>query len=317
MNSEIRRARLSQLLPLLLLAVAVAMVFMQVKRPALLVSVMVPWAEVGALAIVMTAIILTGGIDLSVGSMVSLCGMVQAVLWQDLGWPIHWAACAAIVSGVLAGGFNGLLVVMGLSPLVATLATMAFYRGLAMTISGADRITGFPESFLAFENIAGIPSQFWLLSVVFVVSVVVVHFTRFGRWCFAIGDNRLAARYAAVPVRRVDWLLYAASGCVAALVAVLNTMRHNVAVPDAASGVELQAIACVVVGGTLITGGHGSIPRTLLGLAVISHADVGLQFLSTRVSLFTAESRLIVIGVLLIAIAVWNERIESSRENRI
>ena len=310
MKFDPRRRRLSRLLPWCLLALALVLVASQTKRPDLLIGVWVPWLEVGALAIVMTPIILTGGIDLSVGSTVALCGMVQAVLWQNLNWSLPMALCAALAAGVSAGALNGLLVVVGLSPLVATLATMAFYRGLAMTISGADRVTGFPDSFLAFGELGGLPTQVWFLAALFLSVTIAVHWTRVGRWCFAIGENRLAARFAAVPVRRVDFWLYTASGLAAGIVAVLNTMRHNVAIPDVHTGTELQAIACVVVGGTLITGGRGGVPRTLLGVAVISSLDIGLQFLSSRVPLLTAESRLIVIGVLVIAVAVWGERTE-------
>ena len=308
--SNWRRKLISHTLPWLLLAVAMLLVLTQVRRPEMLAAVWVPWAEVGVLAIIMTAIILTGGIDLSIGSMVALCAMVQAVLFGHCGWSIESAACVAIVTGICAGGLNGLLVVAGLSPLVTTLATMAFYRGLAMTISGANRVAGFPETFLTWKTMFGFPTQFGLLFVTGVTAWIVIHHTRFGRWCYAMGDNRLAARFAAVPVSRVEGSLYMASGLVCALVAVLNTMRHNAAVPDAYIGVELQAIACVVVGGTLITGGHGGILRTLLGLAVISLLDIGLQFSSTRVAWITAEARLIVIGLLLIVVAVWNQRLD-------
>lgn len=300
--------RVFGLLPWVLLALALLLVFSQVRRPELLVEVWVPWIEVGILAFVMTAIILTGGIDLSVGSMVALTGMVQAVLWQDWGWSIEAAAAGALLAGALAGGLNGLLVVAGLSPLVATLATMALYRGLAITVAGGDRITGFPQSFLDAGRLLGIPSQFWLAGLVLLGMVLLVHHTRFGRWCFALGDNRQAARFAAVPVNKVEGVLYTINGLVAASVAVLGAMRHNAAIPDAHIGTELQVIACVVVGGTLITGGRGSVLRSLLGLAVISHLDVGLQFLSSRLVWLTAESRLIAIGILLILVAVWNQR---------
>ena len=123
-----------------------------------------------------------------------------------------------------------------------------------------------------------------------------------------MGDNRQAARFAAVPVNKVEGVLYTINGLVAASVAVLGAMRHDASIPDAHIGTELQVIACVVVGGTLITGGRGSVLRSLLGLAVISHLDVGLQFLSSRLAWLTAESRLIAIGILLILVAVWNQR---------
>jgi len=230
------------------------------------------------------------------------------VLWQDLGWSIEAAVGGALGTGFLCGFLNGALVTVGLSPLVATLATMALYRGLAMMISGARRITDFPESFLAWERLAGVPVQFFLLVLVALAAYVIVHHTRFGRMYFAIGDNRCAARFAAHPVRLVEWSLYTASGLVAALVAVLYTIDRSAAIPDAHRGVELQAIACVVVGGTSITGGRGGVLQTLLGLAVIANLDIGLQFLASRFEVLNAESRLVAIGALLIVVAIWNER---------
>ena len=192
---------------------------------------LVPWAEVGTLAIVMTAIILAGGIDLSVGSIAALSGVVLGTLYQEAGWPIGLSVFGAIVAGTGAGALNGTLVVAGLSPLVATLATMAFFRGLAMLISDTQRVTGFPESFCELSRLGGVSTQFWLLGVVAVSGLVVVHATIFGRWCFAVGDNRTAARFAAVPVRRVDFALYTVSGLVASLVAIAACMQHDTAVP--------------------------------------------------------------------------------------
>lgn len=294
--------------PWLLLAVSLWMITDQVRRPAMLPHVFAPWAEIGILAIAMTPIILTGGIDLSVGSIVALSGMVLGILWRDANWPIWWACSAAILTGLLAGGLNGAFVVWGLSPLVTTLATMAFYRGLAMSVSGTDQVDGFPAEFIDAGSMAGWPVQFVVFGICAALYWVVIHRMRAGQFCYAIGENRAAARVAAVPVVRVEWMLYAASGLLAAIVAVLNAMKQDVVVPDAQTGVELQAIAAVVVGGTLITGGRGGILRTLLGIAVIASLDVGLKFVSIRIKWLTAESRLIVIGVLLVAIAIWNER---------
>ena len=312
-SNRSKRELLALALPWLLLALSMILVASQVQRPAALISVWIPWAETGALALGMTAIILTGGIDLSVASILALCGMVEGVLWSHFGWPLGWAISAAILTGVACGWSNGALVATGLSPLVATLATMAIYSGLAMTISGAERVTDFPDWFLACSRIAGLPTQLWLLALLAIGMYVVVHHTSFGRACFAIGDNRLAAELAAVPVRRVEWKLYTFSGFMAAVVAVLYTIDRDAATPDAHRGVELQAIACVVVGGTSITGGRGSILRTLLGLAIIANLDIGLAFLGTQFDFVTAESRLVMTGILLIVVAVWNERVGASR----
>ena len=310
MSSQALRRIIAISLPVLLLLAGLVLVLSQTSRPLLLLRVLVPWAEVGALAIVMTAIILTGGIDLSVGSSAALSGVVLGSLYQEAGWPIGLSVFGAIVAGTGAGALNGGLVVAGLSPLVATLATMAFFRGLAMIISDTQRVTGFPESFCELSRLGGVSTQFWLLGVVAVSGLVVVHATIFGRWCFAVGDNRTAARFAAVPDRRVDFALYTVSGLVASLVAIATCMQHDTAVPDAFRGVELQVIACVVVGGTLITGGRGGVLQTLVGLGVVALLDIGLNLLSSRVSFLTAESRLVTTGLLLIGLAVWNERLQ-------
>ncbi|MBI81789.1 MAG: ABC transporter permease [Planctomycetaceae bacterium] len=297
--------RISLLLPWLLLALSLWLVFSQVERPAALVNVGVQWARVGALAIVMTAIILTGGIDLSVGSMIALSSIVMGMLW-NAGWPAEVASVLAVLVGGAAGSVNGLLVVLGLSPLVATLATMAFYSGLALMLCGGEKITKLPAPAIDTSQVAGWPSEYWVLALVFAAAMLVVHGTRFGRWCYAIGDNPIAARFAALPVRRTQWWLYTASGLVAGLLAVAYTVRKG-AIPDAHQGIELEAIACVVVGGTLITGGRGGIPQTLLGIVVIANIDIGLFFLSGRFKFIGAEARLMVVGVLLIVVAMWNE----------
>ena len=293
------------LLPWLLLLLSLGLVCFQVERPAALVSLGVPWARVGALAIVMTAIILTGGIDLSVGSMMALSSMVMGLLWQA-GWSAEAAAGVAVLVGLAAGGANGGLVVLGLSPLVATLATMAFYSGLAMMLCGGEKITKLPSPAVDMSQFAGWPSEYWILGFVFAISLLIVHGTRFGRWCYAIGDNPIAARFSAVPVQRTQWWLYMASGLVAGLLAVTYTVRKG-AIPNAHQGIELEAIACVVVGGTLITGGRGGILQTLLGILVVANIDIGLVFLSGGFKFIGADARLMVVGVLLIVVAVWNE----------
>jgi ribose/xylose/arabinose/galactoside ABC-type transport system permease subunit len=150
---------------------------------------------------------------------------------------------------------------------------------------------------------------------------IVVHHTRFGRYLYAIGENRLAAEFAAVPLRKVEWSLYAASGTIAGLVALVYTARGGAAVPGAGAGIELQTIACVVVGGTRVTGGFGGLGRTLLGVAIMSLLDIGLQFVSRKIYLpwsdvpwqLNANARLILVGMLVIGVAIWNERSASAR----
>lgn len=297
------RHRLLERLPWLLLLAAVLLVAVQVQRPAALVRVWVPWAEAGLLAIPLTAIIIAGGIDLSVGSIAALAGMMLATASRTWGWNPVAAALVGIATGVACGAANGGLVALGLSPLVATLATMATYAGLALTISGSQRATDLPDALRAWTTVAGVPLAIILLVVATLLGAMVLHQTPFGRAVFLIGDNRRAARMAAIRVPRLEWALYVASGLTAGLMGVVYALDRNAAVPDAHRGIELRAIACVVVGGTAISGGRGSIGQTVLGLAIVSLLDIGLEFLGGRLTWVTAEARLVVVGLLLILVA--------------
>lgn len=307
-------------IPWLLLGLTSWLVFSRLRQPAAILQLWRPWAEVGIVAVGMTAIIITGGIDLSVGSIVALCGVVLGQLWQAWGWPIEAAAAAALATGLVAGAVNGGLIRLGITPLVATLATMATYSGLALALASGQRVAGLPEPFtrLGQGALGWIPAPLWLLALVLAIGAMVVHHTRFGRYLYAIGDNRTAAELAAVPVGRVEWILYAFSGLLAGLVGLLNAARSGAAVPNAGAGLELQVIACVVLGGTPVTGGAGGLGRTLLGLAILSNLEIGLRLLrtlklhvpGTAVAWeLNANARLVMIGVLLIAIAVLNERL--------
>ena len=299
-------------LPWVLLAIGVWLVVSQVSRPSFLIKAGDVKARVGCIAVVMTAIVISGGIDLSVGSILALSSVVMGSLWQ-MGLSPEIAAVAAIAVGVLAGACNGGLVNFGMPPLVATLATMAFYRGLAVTLAGGKKITKFEADPIVELDWFGWPGEYWLLAVVFCIGLTAIHFTRFGRWCFAIGDNAIASRYAAIPVMWTQFWLYVGSGFVTGVLAVIYTLRKG-ANPEEHAGLELEAIACVVVGGTLITGGRGGILKTLLGIMVVASLDMGLKLLSSSVRFFTAEARLMVIGLLLIIIAVANKWVVGDAE---
>jgi rhamnose transport system permease protein len=307
-------------LPLLLLGAALVLVFSRIRHPAAVFPLWRPWAEIGALACGMTAVIVSGGIDLSAGAMIALCGVVLGLTWDRLGWPIAPACAAAVLTGALAGALNGTLVALRIAPLVATLATMACFSGLALALSAGERITGFPESFtwLGQENYLGMPCQLWLLMAAALAWTVLLHLSRFGRALFAIGDNRTAAEFAALPVRRRQWWLYTLNGLLAGVVALSYTARGGAAVPNAGAGLELQVIAGVVLGGTRVTGGAGSIGRTLLGVAILAHLEIGLRLwgnvpihlpLTGLTLVLNANSRLIVIGILLVSVAALNERL--------
>lgn len=279
------------------------------------------WAIPGMIAIPMTFIIATSGIDLSVASIVAMSGIVMGLLFRDAGAPIWVAACAGIGVGLLAGAFNGgVSSYLGIPPLVVTLATMALYRGVAMGLSKARPINDFPKAFLWLSQgdvlripagEAGpvcIPAPLVALLGLTVLGWAVMRRTWVGRFTECIGENETAARFAAIDVRRLQFMLYTACGLVCGVAAVFNTALYATAKADTASGMELEAIACVVIGGTRISGGQGSVVGSLLGLLIIGILRYGLEMAGVR-----SQYVFIVVGALLIVTAVFNEWMASRK----
>ena len=237
-------------------------------------------AEIGLLALAMTPIILTGGIDLSVGSLLGLCAILFGKLWRDAGLSPLTAGGVTLVIGALAGGLNAsLITVLRLPPLIVTLGTYSLFRGLAEAITrGADTFTNFPASFLVLgqERWLGLPTQAWIFFVVAAAIWLLVHRTTFGRSFRTIGFAPEGARYAGIPVQRRLAMVYVLAGVIAALAAIIYTARLGQAKADAGTGYELFAITAVVLGGTSIFGGVGSVHGTLLGVAAIAVLNNGL-----------------------------------------
>ena len=236
--------------------------------------------EIGLLALALTPIVLTGGIDLSVGSLLGLCAIVFGKLWRDAGLPIPAAAGCTLLVGALAGGLNASLITgLRLPPLIVTLGTFSLFRGLAEAITrGMDTFTNFPMAFLQLgqERFLGLPTQAWIFFAVAVGVWLLVHRTTFGRSFRAIGFSPEGARYAGLPVERRLALVYVLAGVIAALAAIIYTARLGQAKADAGTGYELFAITAVVLGGTSIFGGTGSVAGTLLGVAAIALLNNGL-----------------------------------------
>src|SRR5262245_14688345 len=236
--------------------------------------------EIGLLALVMTPIILTGGIDLSVGSLLGLCAILFGKLWRDGGLPIPVAIGCTLCLGTLAGGLNALLITwFRLPALIVTLGTYSLFRGLAEAIThGVDTFTNFPASFLFLgqERFLGMPAQAPIFIAAVICIWLLVHRTTFGRSFRAIGFSPDGARYAGIPVERRLALAYALAGLVAAVAAIIYTARLGQAKADAGTGYELYAVTAVVLGGTSIFGGVGSVHGTLFGVAAIAVLGNGL-----------------------------------------
>jgi rhamnose transport system permease protein len=271
--------------------------------------------EVGLLAIALTPVIVTGGIDLSVGSMMGLSAVVCGWLWRDAGLPIWASAALALALGLAGGGLNALLVArLNLPPLIVTLGTFSLFRGLAEGITGGvDNYTGFPQQFLFLGQgyLFGIlPPQTLALIAVAVFYYLLLHRTTIGRGLYAMGFSADGARYAGVPVARRASLVYLLSGLAASLAAVIYIAHLGQAKSDAGTGYELMAITAVVLGGTSIFGGRGTLWGTALGLFAIVILQNGL-----RLAGLPAELSGILTGVLLV-ITIGVDRFLGARASR-
>lgn len=261
--------------------------------------------EVGLVALPMTYIIVTGGIDLSAGSTLGLCAIMLGVLWQNVGLPLELAIALTLLIGLGAGLVNGLIITrIGVPPLIATLATLALYRGLAEGISQARSVRGYPDWFfvLGQRDLGGIPAQLWLLGVAILVFGIVLARTSFGRTLYAIGNNETAARFSGLAVDRAKLTIYGLSGLMSGLAAWIFVSRVSTTRSDMGTGLELDVIAAVVLGGTSIFGGTGSILGTVLGVVLVQLLKNGLALTGVK-----GDATIVVIGmVLILSIVITN-----------
>jgi rhamnose transport system substrate-binding protein/rhamnose transport system permease protein len=257
--------------------------------------------EIGLLSLALTPVIVTGGIDLSVGSMMGLCAVSFGWLWHDAGVPTGAAVLLALVISLLGGALNGTLIArLNVSPLIVTLGTYSLFRGLAEGITmGSKNYSGVPSGFLFLGQgyLGGVvPAQTVFLVGAIVGFWLLLHRSVVGRALYAIGHGLEGARYAAIPVKRRIGLVYLLSGLASGVAAIVYVAHLGQAKSDAGTGYELIAITAVVLGGTSIFGGSGSIGGTLLGLVAIVVLQNGL-----RLSGWPAELAGILTGVLLAA----------------
>jgi rhamnose transport system permease protein len=258
-------------------------------------------APILLIALPMTLVIITGEIDLSVASVVGLSSVLVGILHQDFGLSIPVAALLAILAGAVAGAFNGFLVAyVGLPSLAVTIGTLALYRGLAVGLLGTTAVTDFPEKWtdLAKQRIgeSSYPVIVIPFLVLLVIFVLLLHFSSFGRGVFEIGLNDEAAHFTGVNVARTKLILFVLTGAVSALAGVYYTLRYGSARGDNATGLELQVIAAVLLGGVSIFGGRGALHGVVAGVILL-----GVLSSAMRLEGYTVNVINIIIGLLLIA----------------
>lgn len=248
----------------------------------------------------MTFVILTGGIDLSVGSILALSGSVTAGMMAG-GTDTWLAVFIGLLVGTLMGAFNGIMISKGkLAPFIATLATMTIFRGLTLVYTEGKPITELPDEFalLGRGYFLEVPTPILWMLISFGVLYVVLKYSTFGRHVYALGGNEEATRLSGINTNKVKILVYSISGLLAAFGGIILTSRLNSAQPTAGVSYELDAIAAVVLGGTSLSGGKGWIVGTLIGAMIIGILDNGLNLLN--VSSFYQQ--VVKGGVILIAV---------------
>lgn len=236
----------------------------------------------GIIAVGMTLVIFTRGIDLSVGSVLGLSVLITANTLQA-GWPVPLAILLGLIAGGVMGLFSGLLVTLvNIPPFIATLGMMTLGRGLALTYTDGKPITGLPAGFRFLGNgyLGPIPMPIVIAFIVFTIAYIALSQMKFGEYIYAIGNNENAARLCGIPVKRYIASTYAITGMLSALAGFILVGRIDSAQPIAGAGFEFDAIAAVVVGGTSFEGGEGSLVGTLLGVLIIAVINNGLNLLN-------------------------------------
>lgn len=268
--------------------------------------------EIGLLALALTPVIITGGIDLSVGSMMGLSAIACGWMWKVAGLPIWLSVALTLLVGLIGGALNALLIArFNLPPLIVTLGTFSLFRGLAEGITGGvANYSGFPSSFLFLGQgywLGFLPPQTLILIAAAIFYFLLMHRTVIGRSIYAIGFSAEGARFAGIPVAKRTALVYVLSGLAASLAAVIYIAHLGQAKSDAGTGYELIAITAVVLGGTSIFGGRGTVLGTMLGLFAIVILQNGL-----RLAALPTELAGILTGALLV-VTICIERLVSGK----
>ncbi len=289
----------------LLIALAVICVVLSMLRPSTfptwgnLINVARQISINGILAVGVTFVILTGGVDLSLGSLVAFTGVVAATFG---GMPVFVVASIGILAGAACGAVNGAAITIGrVAPFIVTLGMMTIARGLALVVSKGRPVSGLSDAFKMIGNdVGGVPIPVLLLAAVAVCAWIFLSRMRLGRHVYAVGGNEKAALAAGIGVRGVKMVAYTVCGALAGLAGVVQAARNTVGQPNAGIGYELDAIAAVVIGGTSLSGGVGGIGGTLLGALLMGVINNGLDLLGVDSYFQQIVKGVIIVGAVLL-----------------
>ena len=275
-------------------------------------SILLATAVIGILALGTTFVIITGGIDLSIGYGMTLCSVVTALLMTSAGMPLVVGVLGGITAGAVIGAINGFnIAVLGLPPFIATLGMMLVAQGLALVFSGVrpvytSDVAGFSSIALG-ETVPGLPNAVLILFALAAVCGLLLGKTMFGRLTYAIGSNEEATRLSGINTRKWIMFVYTFAGVLTGVAGVVLAARLNSAQPQLGGGYELQAIAAVIIGGTSLLGGRGSIIGTVIGALIMSVLINGLRIMAIQ-----TEWQTVVVG-LVVLIAVFTDNLRRRR----
>ncbi|HZC83012.1 MAG TPA: ABC transporter permease [Rubrobacter sp.] len=291
-------------------ALIVVFVFLSIASPVFLTAdnlynIGVQTSYTAVIAIGVTLVIITAGIDLSVGSVAALSGVVGVVLMAKAGVPVVLAILGGILVGAACGLVNGLLVsVAGLNPFIATLGMLSVARGMVYIPTNAKSVFGVPDSFrlLGQGVIGSIPIPIIVVAVVAVAGYVVLARTKLGRYAYAMGSNREAARLSGIPIRRYLTVVYVISGALAGFGGMIASSQVASGQPNFGIGLELDAIAAAVIGGASLFGGQGTVVGTLIGAFLIALIRNGSVLLDVNI-----YYQQVIIGVVIWIAVLWDQ----------
>jgi len=267
------------------IALIILVIIMSFLSPAFLrtqniLNILVHISTIAIMGIGMTFVILASGIDLSVGSIAAFTALIMAV-FMKAGVPVWAALLIGAAAGALQGWLNGAIIALvKVPPFIVTLGMMSIARGGAFTITSGRPVYTFPEAFPAIAgNFLGIPIPVFIMVSMYIIAWYILSNTKFGRYVYALGGNETVCQLAGINAKAVKQAVYAISGLCCAAAAVITTARLDSAVPVAFMGAELDAIAAVIIGGTSLAGGQGSLVGTIIGALIMGVVGNGLNLL--------------------------------------
>ncbi len=255
------------------------------------------------LAFGVTFVIITGGIDLSLGSVLAVAGIAAAIFAHPDTYPLVVPIAAGLGTGIIFGAFNGLIITKSkVPPFIVTLGTMTIARGLALIFSNGRPVSNLSDAFnfIGGGTIGGIPFPIIILVLAFIVCALLLGRTTWGRYMYAVGGNELAAKASGINVNKVKMMVYTLCGGLAGIAGVLLTSRITTGQPNAGMGFELDAIAAAIIGGTSTSGGTGNMVGTLLGALLIGVISNGLDLMNVSSYYQLVIKGLIIVGAVVL-----------------